>query len=392
MNRRAIKNSKIILQDRILDDKILIYDEKIIAVTDRAECAAHLQWFDAGGNYLSPGFIDIHIHGTGGADTMDAGSDALKIMSQKVCENGVTAFLPTTISMPAADIKRALQAVRNYMAVQDRGAKVLGAHLEGPFINPNYKGAHNGQHIVAPDLNLVEEYFDIIKIITMAPETDEGYAFIDGVQEQRNSIILSMGHSAATYEGALTAIDKGFKSVTHTFSRMKGLHHREPGMVGAALKSDIYCELVADPSHIHPAVFGILCAIKNKDKVVLVTDSIRAAGMQPGVFDLGGQQVTVTSETARLKDGTLAGSIIKMNEAVKNIRDHTSLSLPEIIQMASLNPVTLLGLESEKGSIKGGKDADFTILDNNMNVTATVVAGRLSYRQDKHGKAEGMLY
>lgn len=373
---KAIVNGRLILKDRIEDNKVLIFDEKIIAIEDNVSSLLGLEIIDAAGSFVSPGFIDIHMHGAFGYDVMEGSREALDNISKGLIRSGVTGFLPTTITMEWNKISRALENIREYVSTRRIGAKVLGAHLEGPFINPARKGAHDERYIIKPDYEKIKDYIDIIKLITIAPEMDCNLDFIRKASGHKH-MSISMGHSDASYEVAMDAIKAGIKSTTHLYNAMSPLNHRNPGVVGAALDSDVYCELIADNIHIHPAIYKIAAAVKGRGKLILITDSINAACMKDGVYDLGGQNVVVQEGSARLSNGTLAGSVLRMNEAVRNFKENTGLSLPEVVRMASLNPAVLLGLDSEIGSIEPGKRADLVIFNENMDILVTIIDGEL---------------
>lgn len=379
---KAIINGKVITEQVILHDRAVIYDNTILEIIDMKKfeeisSGKNHEVFsviDAKGMYVGPGFIDLHIHGAAGWDTMDGSLEGLMKISEAVSRRGVTGFLPTTMTMEKSHINRALDTIREAMNMKIKGAKVLGAHMEGPFINPKYKGAQAEEHILFPDYEFIENYLDIIKIITLAPELEHGLEFIKKVKKN-SKVVLSIGHSNASFEEAMQAIEGGISHATHTFNAMTPLNHRNPGIVGAVFNSDISCELIADTVHVHPAIFKIMVKVKGVEKVVLVTDCIRAGGMQNGTYDLGGQSVKVEDGSARLMNGTLAGSILDMNLAVNNILKHTELSILEAVTMASLSPAKVIGMDERKGSIKEGKDSDLIIFDGSMKVFATIVEG-----------------
>lgn len=373
---KAIVNSKMIIGDDIIENKVLLFDDKIAVIQDAAEEIQDIEVIDAEGCYISPGFIDIHIHGAFGCDAMDLDEGSINTISKGLCKYGVTGFLPTTMSLDKENIQRALRNIRRLAGAKVCGAKVLGAHLEGPFINALRKGAHAEGHIVKADYELIKDYLDIIKIITIAPEVEGNMDFIRGMH-RHNHIIFSVGHSNATYEEAMNAIEAGVKSATHIFNAMSGLNHREPGVAAAVLNSDIYCELIADKIHLHPAMFRLLVNAKGSDKLILITDSIRAACMKSGAYDLGGQQVTVENGAVRLLDGTLAGSVLRLKDAVKNLWENTDLSLQQVIRTVTINPAKLIGLDSEIGSLEIGKKADIVIFDNNIDIKATIIDGEI---------------
>lgn len=376
---KAIINGKIITEEKVLENKILVFNEKILEFREQENFEQLLENFeeviDAEGNYVCPGFIDLHIHGAGGYDVMDGTEESLSEISRVIARNGVTGFLATTMTMSKESIYTALDNIRYSMRKEMLGAKILGAHMEGPFINKKYKGAQAEEFIIEPKFSFIEKYVDIIKIITLAPEVDENFNFINETKEKTN-IILSIGHSNAEYDIAMEAIEKGISHATHTFNAMTPLNHREPGIVGAVLNSEIYCELIADKIHVHPALFEILKKTKGQDKLILITDSMRAGGLREGIFELGGQKVMVKDSSARLQDGTLAGSILKLNYGVKNFMDNTHMEICEAVKLASLNPSKELGREKEIGSLELGKYADIVILDKSFNVLQTFVTGK----------------
>jgi N-acetylglucosamine-6-phosphate deacetylase len=372
---RAIVNGKIILKNEILKNKVLLFDDRIVAIQDQSDSLQDVELIDAKGCYVAPGFIDIHIHGGFGFDAMDGEAEAIDAISKGLCRYGVTGFLPTTMSMSAESIQRALGNIRSAARAKVAGAKVLGAHLEGPFINGLRKGAHVEEYIINAEYELIKDYLDIIKIITIAPEVEGNMDFIRGMH-QHSHISFSIGHSNATYEEAMEGIEAGIKSATHIFNAMSGLGHREPGVAAAVFNSDIYCELIADKIHVHPAMIKLLVNAKGSDKIILITDSIRASCMKQGIYDLGGQRVTVDQSSARLADGTLAGSVLRLNDAVKNLWENTDLSLQQVISAVTINPAKLIGMDSEIGSIEVGKKADITIFDENINIQTTIIDGK----------------
>jgi N-acetylglucosamine-6-phosphate deacetylase len=380
---KAIINGKIVIGSEVLKNKILLYNNRILEFREHENSRQVLheceEIIDAKENYVSPGFIDLHIHGSGGHDVMDGTAESLSEMARIIARNGVTGFLPTTMTMSKEKIHAALDNISLCMEREAQGAKILGAHMEGPFINKKYKGAQAEDFIIKPGFSFIEKYVDIIKIITMAPEMDDSFNFIKEVKEKTN-IILSIGHSDAVYEQAIEAIKGGVSHATHIFNAMPPLNHRRPGIVGAAFNTDIYCELIADKIHVHPAIFKILEAIKGMDKIILITDSMRAGCLKDGISELGGQKVIVKDNSARLEDGTLAGSILKLNQGIKNFMDCTGKEICETIKLASLNPAKELGIEKQRGSLEIGKFSDIVILDKDFNVKQTIVEGKTVFR------------
>lgn len=373
----AIINGKIILNDSIMEQKIILFEDKILDITD--DLPDQVDIIDAKGAYVGAGLIDIHIHGAGGADVMDANDDTIETISQLLVKFGVTSFLPTTMTMSQEKIECALNQIRIGMNGHYKGAKVLGCHLEGPFISETYKGAQNKAFIQKPNMTWIEPFQDVIKLITLAPEVDEGYEFIKAMK-LKTDIKLSMGHTSTTFAKAKEAIQLGISHATHTFNGMSGFNHREPGAVGAILMSDVSAELIADKIHVNPEIFEWFYRVKSGN-IVLITDSMRAGCMPDGVYDLGGQEVIVENGSARLRTGSLAGSVLTLNKAVRNFYEETTLSLPAVYQLASLNAARSIGVEDCKGSIEIGKDADLVIWDEALEALVTIVEGKIVYER-----------
>ena len=375
---KAIINGKLVTPKGILRNKVLVFNERIKEFRDNVPTNCHV--IDAKGMYVTPGLIDVHVHGSCGADTMDQTVEAIKLISQGIAKNGVTSFLPTTMTMSREDIYGALDIVRECMNKTLNGAKVLGAHLEGPFINAIYKGAQPERYIIKPSYDFIKEYRDVIKLVTYAPEMDDNYSFTKEVKE-KTDITLSIGHTNATYNQAKQAFACGCSHVTHLFNAMTPLNHREPGVVGAALTSDVFTELIADTLHVNKELFQFILDNKGKDKMILITDSMRAGCMKDGKYDLGGQEVIVKDGAARLSSGTLAGSVLTLNKAIYNFFRNTDATFDEVIHMATLNPATSIGVSDFKGSLEIEKDADIAIFDEEMNCYLSIVEGREVYNK-----------
>ena len=379
---KAIVNGKIIVGNEILQNKVLLFEKKIIDILDRENvCLSKNDYIiDAKGLYISPGFIDVHIHGSGGKDVMDGEIESIKVISNTIAKRGVTSFLPTTMTMAKERIYKALDVIEQAMNMDLGGAKVLGAHLEGPFINPKYKGAQKVDFIKNPSFDFIKGYENVIKIITLAPEKDENFKFLKYIKENTD-IVLSIGHSDATYEQAMAAIDNGISRATHTFNAMTPLNHRKPGIIGAIMNTDISCELIADNIHVHKGAINVLTKIKGKDKIILITDSMRAGCMNNGIWELGGQKVIVKNGSARLEDNTLAGSILTLDNAIKNMKNNIDASLCEIISMVTINPAKDINIYDKTGSIEKGKDSDIVIFDKDINISMTIVEGNIVYQK-----------
>lgn len=338
------------------------------------------------GQTIVPGFIDEHIHGAGGSDTMDATTESLNTIAMALPAEGTTSFLATTITQKHENIERALKNAADYRNQHNQPGKaeVIGVHLEGPFINKKRNGAQPEEYIVNPDIELFKRWQELadggIKLVTCAPELENGMDFVHYLNE--TGVIASIGHSDALYEDVEKAVQAGAKQVTHLFNGMRGLHHREPGVAGSALLfKELMVELIADGIHVRPEVIKLVLSAKGADGMLLITDAMRAKCLKDGIYDLGGQDVSVANGRALLADGTLAGSILKMNDSVKNMIDFTQISLLEAVQMASVNPAKQLHVFDRKGSITKGKDADFTVLTNEYQVDLTICRGEMAYKR-----------
>lgn len=382
MAKRYIVGGKIVLPDAIITGKALAFDDecgKIIGITDEPEDKSAI--IDACGSYVAPGLVDIHIHGYLGEDTCDANPEGIKKMAYGVAKNGVTSFLPTTMTVAKDEIVAALNAVRSVKEESKswQGAEILGVHAEGPFINPKKKGAQAEENILTPDADFILENADIIRSVTLAPEMDKDHACIKRLARE-SDVLISMGHTDATFEEAMSGVKDGVCHVTHLFNAMSALAHRNPGVVGAAFASEgVSVEVIADTFHINPGLYSIIAKIKGTSKTVLITDCTRAGGMPDGEYDLGGQPIFLRGIECRLADGTIAGSVLKLNDAVKNVIAHTSLPVYEVFKMASLNPAVAIHCENRIGSIEAGKDADIIIADENINVIRTIKKGKTIY-------------
>lgn len=332
--------------------------------------------------WICPGFVDMHMHGIEGHDTMDGTPESLQAISRALTRFGVTSFLATTMTATYDQLEPVLENIAAISREGLPGAEVAGIHLEGPWINPRYKGAQKEENIAIPRIEAVRRLYDLadglIKVVTIAPEQPEALEAIAWLREQ--GVIVSAGHTGATFAEATQAVDAGVRHFTHCFNAMTGLHHREPGVVGAAMYHEhLSTELIADGIHVHPAVMKILYRVKTSRRLALVSDSMRAAALGEGSYDLGGQEVHVHGAEAKLADGTLAGSILTLNRAVGNMVTLSGVPLPEAVEMASRTPAEILGLGDRKGRLAVGFDADITVLDNHFNVRATFVAGKEVY-------------
>lgn len=381
---KAMMNGKIVMPDCIVEGKALLFSEKIAGICDPAAVYgdSSIEKIDAKGNYIAPGLVDMHIHGYLGEDASDGNADGIRKMGEGIVKNGVTSWLPTTMTVSYEELETVFTMMRDLRKESEKpeykGAQILGINAEGPFINPSKKGAQAGEHIKPADAKFIKKYADIIRVFTVAPEMPGNLECIEEIRRDTD-ILISMGHTGATFEQAMEGIAKGVGHTTHLFNAMTPLAHRAPGVVTAALRSkNVSTELIADTFHVHPGLFQLVADIKG-DKLVLITDCTRAGGLEDGEYTLGGQPIFVKGIECRLADGTIAGSVLKLNNAVGNFIRHTDLPIWKIVRMASLNPAQAIGADKEKGSLCPGKDADLIIADADFRILATYIGGRCKY-------------
>ena len=368
------KDFNLIFPDRIEKGTVQIKEGKIVSFhPDESED----EIIHGQGRYLSPGFIDIHIHGAGNHDTMDGTFEALDTISKTIANHGTTGFLPTTMTVSLKDINTAVEVAKEAQG-KVGGASILGVHLEGPFISKMAIGAQNPNFVEKPTLEnfkeMVGQNMDFIKNITIAPEVDGALELIPYLRE--NNINVSMGHTKATYEEAMEGIKAGVNHSTHLFNAMTPFTHREPGVVGAIFDTDITTETISDGVHISYPSLRTAYKVKTTDKVLLITDAMMACGMPDGTYSLGGQPVISKNGAARLESGALAGSILTMDKAVQNVYHNTDLPLHEVVKMASYNGAKFIGVEDKKGKIALNFDADLLILDESLEVQHVYIAGK----------------
>ena len=339
-----------------------------------------LHSLDAQGNMLLPGFVDLHVHGAMGYEVMDASSSGLEEMARFYASHGVTSFLATTWTASRPSIMKALGLVKQMQGQIRGGATLLGAHLEGPYLNPTRCGAQDLNLIRRAEKEEALKFLEtgVIRLLALAPEFDENLWLIE--ECVRRGITVSAAHTTANYEQMQRAAKHGISHLTHCFNAMQGLGHRELGTVGAAMTlPQISCELIADNIHVHPAAQKILVAVKNPSGVILVTDAIRATGLPAGNYMLDDRSIHIQNGAVRLPDGTLAGSVLTMERALQNVCSATGRALAEVWIMSSLNAARAIGVSSHKGSLEVGKDADLVLLDESFNVNLTVVEGEIVF-------------
>ncbi|WP_107924808.1 N-acetylglucosamine-6-phosphate deacetylase [Lysinibacillus parviboronicapiens] len=331
---------------------------------------------------LLPGYIDMHIHGSAGNDTMDATQKALHQMARSLVQEGVTGFLATTMTQSITTIEHVLENLAQFEHGDDE-ARLLGIHVEGPFLSKKRAGAQPVEYMILPSIEQFEHWQQLskrrIKQITVAPELEGGLAFIEELSKQ--GVLVSIGHSDATIEEVHKAITVGVKQATHLYNQMRPFHHRSPGVVGGVFLEDkVKVELITDFVHSHPQSVQLAYRIKGASGIILITDAMRAKGLQYGDYDLGGQTVHVTESGAHLSNGALAGSVLTMEQAVKNMKAVTNCSLQELVAMSSANAAEQLQLETT-GRIAEGYDADFVLLDQKLNVQKTICRGKVVFEK-----------
>lgn len=376
-----IKNCNIIYLDKIEKGSVLVENGKIKEINPSN--VNDTEVIDAEGLYLSPGFIDVHIHGAGGCDTMDGTVESINTIAKTIVQHGTTSFTPTTMTVAAEDIRKSMKVIKKLKEEGTEGANVLGAHLEGPFISPKAIGAQNPNFLLAPSVEnynkIVGDYSDAVVSITMAPEVEGAKELIKYLSD--NGVTVSMGHTKATYDEAIEGIKCGACHSTHLYNAMTPFTHREPGVVGATFDTDITTETISDGIHISYPALRTAYKQKGTDKVLLVSDAMEACGMPDGQYSLGGQDVIVKNGAARLLDGTLAGSVLTLDKAVKNIYNNSNYPLNEVVRMATYNGAKHCHVEDHKGLIKEGYDADLILFNEDIEIQKVFVNGKEVYNK-----------
>ena len=377
---KAVVNGKIILKDRIVEGSALLFSDVIEGILPVDKIPADAEIIDANGGYVSPGLIDLHIHGYLGCDVCDGTRESIRTISEGIIANGVTGYLPTTMTVDMKVIKQSLEVCRELKEESKtwNGSTILGVHAEGPFISENKKGAQDAKYILKPDAAFVKEYADIIKVISLAPETDtEDFAAIREIRRDTD-VVISMGHTSADYDTAMKSTNVGVRHATHLFNAMTPLAHRAPGVVGAALNADVSVELIVDTFHVSTELYDMLFKLKGR-KLCFITDCLPAGGLPYGEYTLGGAKIVYRDIVCRLEDGTVAGSVLPLNKGVWNVYTNSNIPLNECVNCASLNPATTLGIADRKGSLEVGKDADVVITDAEFKVKKTIIGGEIRY-------------
>lgn len=381
MSKYVIANGRIYTENETIVQGYIIIDNGKIAQIGTGEYQGELTTIDLKGQHVLPGFIDIHMHGGYGEDAMDASFEGLKHLSESLLSEGTTSFLATTMTQSDENIIKALKNIVDYQGQQDNlnAASIVGIHLEGPFISEHKVGAQNPAYVQRPSVAKIQQFQEIandqIKVMTFAPEVEGARETLAALHDQIN---FSIGHTVATFDEVNEAVAHGAKHVTHLYNAGTAFEHRNPGLSGAAwVNEKLSTESIVDGIHSHPASIKIAYKQKGNKRFFLITDAMRAKGMPDGEYDLGGQNVTVKGSEARLTSGALAGSILKMNEGLKNLIKFTGASLDDLWRVTSLNQAIALNIEDNKGSIAVGKDADIVVVDDDMHVLTTIKSGEV---------------
>jgi len=382
---KCMVNGTVYTPTEVIPGGAITIEGGIIQTVGSADAVAlpeQVERIDANGGSVIPGFIDLHFYGCGGHALSQVGriAEDLAAISDMLPRWGTTSYL---ISLEISDpptLMRALEATADAIAAQQGGAQPLGIHLEGPFLDPRKPGAFPPEVLRAPDVDEVENYLraakGYIRLVTLAPNLPGSRMVARQLAEA--GVLSSLGHTDASYEEAASALSGDFSLVTHIFNAMSGLHHRRPGVVGAALTSDkAMVMLICDGIHVHPAAVQMLFRVLGPDRLVLVTDAMSGTGLGDGVYQLFGQRVTIKDGKATLSDGTIAGSVLTMHRAMTNVQDFTGCALADALRMVSLNPASVLGLARNKGRIAPGCDADVVVLDRQGRPQLTLVRGEI---------------
>ena len=370
------------------DARVVIEDGRIVAVGSRQaiELPAGAREVSFGENVLAPGFVDVHIHGSAGYDVMNADADELAAIEKSLAASGVTSYFPTTVTAPldatCVALERLAAAVETADARFSRNgglrAQPLGVHLEGPFISHSKRGVHPAQYLQPASLEIFERMWQAargnLSVMTVAPELANAQALIE--EAARRGVCVSLGHSDATSETAAAGITAGARHATHTFNAMRALDHREPGVIGTVLGDDrVSAELICDGVHVRPEIVKLWYRVKGPDRAVLVTDAISATGMGDGTFQLGGFTVEVKGDRCEYQ-GKLAGSVLTLDRAIRNVMEFASIGLWEAVRLATFNPARVGGVSGRKGALIAGADADIVVLSRRGEVVKTIVRGQ----------------
>lgn len=383
MKKFIVRSERVYTPDGVIDGGIIINGRIIEKIIEKEDLSRYkeLEFINAENNLIIPGLIDIHIHGSGGWTVSSEDERQIKGMCKYLPSIGVTSFQPTLGGEDVESIKKYLNTIGSVIKGYYEGAKILGIHMEGPFLNPEKKGVFLVRNLLKPSVELmksfIEESGNNIIHVTVAPELDGAEELIKYLT--CNGILVAGGHTNGTIEETKKGIQWGISLSNHTCNAQRSIHHREPGALGGYLLDDnVYCELICDFIHVHPDMLKLILKIKSPEKICMISDSIVASGLRPGKYDFSGREIIIDEESSRLSDGTIAGSTKNLLYGFKNMA-YLGYSIEDVIKMSSSLPAKLSNVYDEKGSIEEGKDADFVILDDNFNVHMTYVEGKVCF-------------
>lgn len=361
---------------------VLVKDGKILAAgpVDKVSVPPGFREVPLEGLLIAPGFIDQHVHGGGGASVMEGTTEKLVEVARFHVTHGTTTFLASTISSTTEQLMTVAKAYAGMSQKPYKGARCLGLHLEGPYLSPKHYGIHKSEALKKPDLEEVLTLHRLsnfgVKMVTLAPELPGAMEMAASLAEKR--ILCAIGHSDADFETAITAITNGFSSITHCFNQLRPFHHREPGVLGAALlRPELMVEVIADGIHLHPATLELVLKAKGPENIILVSDAMSPTGMPNGKYQTTEGELTLSNGSLTNQDGKLAGSVLTLERAVKNFMDMTGCELTDALRMATYNPARYLGINKRKGSLYPGKDADLVALTPDLDVVMTMVEGEV---------------
>jgi N-acetylglucosamine-6-phosphate deacetylase len=379
---KSVLKGDLVLQNSIIDGGYLVVEgEKISGIFQSADPIHEnvSAFFDHSDKYIVPGLIDLHLHGALGKDVMDKKRESLRTIAGHQADNGVTGFLGSTMSAPFDAVLEAIDTIK-MTAGDPLPSEVLGVHVEGPYLNTQKKGAHSASCIKSLAKKDGERLLDALDgmkaIISLAPEVEQNMEWVTKLKKR--GFVVAIGHSDATYEQAMESFEKGISHATHLFNAMSGFDHRDPGVAGAVLDSEnVTAEIIADGVHVHPSAIRLAVARKGPEKICLITDSMKATGVGDGVYQWGEEEIEVRGKRASIRGSQiLAGSVLSLNMAVRNMIEWTGVNTNQAINMASLNPAHVLGLGDDIGSIQIGKLANLVVFDRGFNVVDTLIRGK----------------
>lgn len=375
-----VTGGRVFQDGRFVEAEVLVDAGRIAGVAPGADAtvAAGEASVDARGCYVVPGFVDIHFHGCRGADLCDASEEAIREIARYEASRGVAAICPATMTYPEDRLRSVVQAAAAFSPAPDEAA-LVGINMEGPFISPDRIGAQNPEYVQRADAamlhRLQEAAGGLVKLVDIAPEEPGALEF---VSEAAGEARVSLAHTCTDYETAREAFERGARHLTHLYNAMPGLHHRKPGPIAAAWEHpDVTVELICDGVHIHPAMVRLTFGLFGAERICLISDSMRATGLEDGSYDLGGQQVEVRGNVATLADGTIAGSVTDLAACVRHAVLDMGIPLEDAVLAATLTPARAIGIDAERGSIEPGKVADLVVLDEDLNVKRVILRGEL---------------